>query len=83
VQEIKEAFRGVVLRDLRPLEDKDGVRLGEDVRISKETEKTKEGTASYFLLRFLKDTKESRKKFIRDTLNEKGIRYKEGKDYKD
>ncbi len=76
LEDLKEAFRGVMLRDLRPVEDKDGVRIGEDVRISKE----KDGG---YLVRFLKDTKELRKKAIRDSLSAKNIKFKEGKDYKD
>lgn len=74
MQEIRDAFRGLMLRDLRPVEDKEGVRIGEDVRI------TKESDGSY-LVRFLKDTTEKRKKQIRDRLNEQKIKFKEGKDF--
>jgi hypothetical protein len=76
MQEIREAFRGIILRDLRPVEDKDGVRVGEDVRITRE----KDGS---YLVRFLKGTEEKRKKAIRDTLNGKNIQFKEGKEFKD
>ena len=75
MQEIRDVFRGLMLRDLRPVEDKEGVRIGEDVRITKE----KDG----YLVRFLKDTPEKRRKQVRDKLNEQKIKFKEGKEYKD
>ena len=67
MDDLKTAFRGVMLRDIRPIEDKDGVRVGEDVRITRETEKEKgkDGGATYYLVRYLKDTKESRRKQVR------------------
>ncbi|GIW71682.1 MAG: hypothetical protein KatS3mg102_1224 [Planctomycetota bacterium] len=73
MDDIREAFRGVMLRDLRPIEDKDGVRIGEDVRIYKE----KEG----YVLRFLKGTDEKRRKQIRDRLQVHQIAFQEGKDF--
>jgi hypothetical protein len=76
MQEIKDAFRGIVVRDLRPIEDKDGVRVGEDVRVTKE----KDGS---YLVRFLKNTDEKRRKHVRDALNLKHVNFKEGKDFKD
>jgi hypothetical protein len=75
MDELKEVFRGLILRPLRPVEDKDGVRIGEDVRVTKEKDA--------FLVRFLKDTAEKRRKQIRETLTTKGVTFKEGKDYKD
>ena len=85
MDDLKTAFRGVMLRDIRPIEDKDGVRVGEDVRITRETEKEKgkDGGATYYLVRYLKDTKESRRKQVRDQLNGSTIKFKEGKDFKD
>jgi len=76
MQEIKDAFRGLILRDLRPLEDKDGVRIGEDVRIHKEKDKA-------YVLRFLKGTEEKRRKQIREKLDGGTVKYTEGKDFKD
>ncbi len=74
MQEIRDAFRGIMLRDLRPVEDKDGVRIGEDVRIYKE----KKG----YKLRFLAGTPESRRKQIRDRLETNEITYTEDKDFR-
>jgi len=62
MQEIRDAFRGMVLRELRPVEDKDGFRVGEDVRISKDKDKG-------FVVRFLKGTEEKRRKAIREKLD--------------
>jgi hypothetical protein len=75
MQDIREAFRGLVLRDLRPIEDKDGVRIGEDVRIHKD----KKG----YVVRFLKGTEEKRRKQIREKLDLATIEYSVGADYKD
>lgn len=75
MQEIREAFRGLILRDLRPIEDKDGVRIGEDVRIHKEKDK--------YVLRFLKGSEEKRRKQIREKLDTADVEYTEGKDFKD
>ncbi len=75
LSEIRELFRGIILRDLRPLEDKDGVRIGEDVRIHKEKDA--------YVVRFLRGSDEKRRKTIRDRLNEAKIKFKEGKDYAD
>ncbi len=74
MEPIKEAFRGVILQTLRPVEDKEGVRIGEDVRVHKE----KDGA---FVVRFLKGTDEKRRKAIRDKLAEGKVKYKEAKDY--
>lgn len=76
MQEIKDAFRGLVLRALRPIEDKEGLRVGEDVRVTKE----KDGT---YLVRFLQKSDEKRRKQIRDQLNLAKVKFKEGKDFKD
>ena len=76
LQEIRDAFRGLILRDLRPLEDKDGFRVGEDVRIHKEKDKG-------FVVRFLKGTDEKRRKVVREKLDLAEVEYTEGKDYKD
>ena len=76
MQEIRDAFRGLILRDLRPIEDKDGVRVGEDVRIHKEKDKG-------YVLRFLKGTDEKRKKQVREKLDTADVEYTEGKDFKD
>jgi hypothetical protein len=73
--EIRDCFKGIMLRDLRPVEDRDGVRIGEDVRIHREKES--------FVVRFLKNTDEKRRKTVRDRLNEAKIKFKEGKDYAD
>ena len=75
MQKIREAFRGLILRELRPIEDKDGVRIGEDVRIHKEKDK--------YILRFLKGSEEKRRKQIREKLDTADVEYTEGKDYKD
>ncbi|MFC1705281.1 hypothetical protein ACFL59_00480 [Planctomycetota bacterium] len=72
---IRDAFRGVILRDLRPLEDKDGVRIGENCRIYKD----KKG----YTVRFLKGTEEKQRKTVRDKLDLAKIEYKEGKDWRD
>jgi hypothetical protein len=74
MQEIRDAFRGIMLRDLRPIEDKDGVRIGEDVRVYQEK--------SGFTVRFLAGTPESRRKQVRDKLDGSNVGYKEGKDYR-
>jgi hypothetical protein len=71
---IKDAFRGVMLQSLRPIEDKDGVRIGEDCRVYKD----KKG----FTVSFLKGTPEKRRKQVRDKLEGSRVEFKEGKDYK-
>ncbi len=76
LQEIRDAFRGLILRDLRPIEDKDGVRIGEDVRIHKEKDKG-------YVVRFLKGTDEKRRKAVREKLDLAQVQYTEAKDYKD
>ena len=76
MQEIREAFRGMILRELRPIEDKDGVRVGEDVRVHKDKDKG-------YVLRFLKGTEEKRRKAIREKLDTARVKYAEGKEYKD
>ena len=75
MQVIRDVFRNFIIRDLRPLEDRDGVRIGEDVRIHKEAEK---GGKTKYVLRFLKDTPERRKSPIRDRLEEHNIDFEEG-----
>jgi hypothetical protein len=79
MSEIRECFRGLMLRELRPIEDKDGLRIGEDVRIIKEKDAKDKG----YTVRFLKGTAETRKKMIRDKLRDANISFKEDKDYKD
>lgn len=74
MQPIRDAFRGIMLRDLRPVEDKEGVRIGEDVRIYKE----KNG----YTVRFLAGTPEPRRKQIRDRLEAHDIEYKEAADFR-
>jgi hypothetical protein len=74
-QDIRDAFRQLVLRELRPIEDRDGLRVGEDVRVTKEKDK--------YLVRFLKGTDEKRKKVIREKLDMANVAYTEGKDFKD
>ena len=74
MQPIRDAFRGIMLRDLRPVENKDGVRIGEDVRIYKDR--------SGYTVRFLAGTPESRRKQIRDRLDAHEIRYKEAADFR-
>lgn len=71
MQEIRDVFPGFLtkFRD----KEREGVKIGEDVRISKQ----KDG----FLVQFLKGTEEKRRRQIRDKLNEKNIKYKEGADY--
>ncbi len=76
MQEIRDAFRGLILRDLRPIEDKDGVRVGEDVRVHKEKDKG-------YVVRFLKGTDEKRRKAVREKLDTGAVQYSEGKDFKD
>jgi hypothetical protein len=76
LSEIREAFRGLILRDLRPVEDRDGVRVGEDVRIHKDAGKG-------FVVRFLKGTDEKRRKAVREKLETADVEYTEGKDFKD
>jgi hypothetical protein len=75
VQQIKDAFRGLILRDVRPLEDREGVRIGEDCRIYKER--------AGFVLAFLKGSEEKRRKQIRDRLELNKISFQEGKDFVD
>ena len=75
MQEIRDAFRGLMLRDLRPIEDKDGFRVGEDVRVHKEKDS--------YVLRFLKGTDEKRKKSIKEKLDTAKVKYTEGKEFKD
>ena len=75
MQQIKDAFRGLILRDVRPLEDRVGVRVGEDCRIYKE----KAG----FVLAFLKGSGEKRRKQVRDKLELNKIKFQEGKDFLD
>lgn len=77
LQEIQDAFRGLVLRDLRPTEDKDGVRVGEDVRIHREKDKKD------YVVRFIKGTDEKRRKQVREKLDMANVKYTEGKDFKD
>lgn len=76
LQDIRDAFRGLVLRELRPVEDKDGFRVGEDVRVHIEKDKG-------YVVRFLKGTDEKRRKGVRERLETSGLKYSEGKDYKD
>ena len=74
-QDIRDAFRPLVLRDLRPIEDKDGLRVGEDCRVTKEKDK--------YVVRFIKGTDEKRKKQIREKLETAAIPFTEGKEFKD
>ena len=73
MEQIREVFRNVMLRDLRPIEDLDGIRLGEEVRIHK-------GKKGY-VLRFLRGLDERKRVTYRDRLDESGVAYTEGKDY--
>jgi hypothetical protein len=73
LQKIKEAFRGAFLKDLRPIEDREGLRLGEDVRFHMDKE--------VCIVRFLKGTDEKTRKQYRDKLDLAGVSYKEGKDF--
>lgn len=75
MQAIRDAFRGLILRELRPLEDKDGLRIGEDCRIHKDK--------NTYVLRFLRGSEEKRRQSVRDRLELNNIKFKEGKDYKD
>ena len=63
-----------MLQPLRPIEDKEGVRIGEDCRVYKD----KKG----FTVAFLKGTPEKRRKQVRDKLDQSQVEYKEGKEYK-
>lgn len=73
MERIKEAFRGVFIKELKPAEDKEGVRIGDNVRVYKNGDK--------FLVRFLKGTVEKDRKKIRDRLNENKIPYSVGDDF--
>jgi len=61
-------------RPVRPIEDRNGLRIGEDVRIYK-------GKKGYELA-FLRGSDEKRRKAVRDKLDESKIEYKEVKDFK-
>ena len=76
MQDLRDAFRGMILRDLRPIVDKDGVRVGEDVRVVKEKDKG-------YIVYFLKGSEEKRRKAIREKLDMGNVKYTEGKDFKD
>lgn len=74
MDEIKDAFRGVMTRPVRPIEDREGLRIGEDCRIYK-------GKKGYEVA-FLKGTEEKRRKMVRDKLDQAGVEYTEIKDFK-
>lgn len=65
--EIKTLFRGMFIRDLRPAEDRDGIRLGDDIRIHKEK--------GVFAIRFSPAITPAKRARIEDRLKLADIKY--------
>jgi hypothetical protein len=73
METIKDAFRGFFFKDLKPIEKREGLRIGDILRVHKEKGK--------YILRFLKGTQEKTRQQYRDRLDEHTVEYEEGEDF--